>query len=160
MGKVAIYPGSFDPITYGHIDIIERVAKVFDRVIVSVAHATGKNPLFSVEERRKLIEQVAWPKGIQIEIDDFSGLLVNYVQSKKADVVIRGLRALSDFEYEFQMALINRKLTEKVETMFMMAGESYSYLSSRTMKEIISLGGSAQAFVPPHVEKALQEKLI
>lgn len=159
MSKVAIYPGSFDPITYGHIDIIERATKVFDKVIVAVAHESGKEPLFSVEERKQLIEQVDWPAGVHIEVDDFKGLLVNYVLKKKANVVVRGLRALSDFEYEFQMALINRRLSGKVETLFLMAGETFSYLSSRTMKEIIALGGSAAAFVPKHVEAALKRKL-
>ncbi len=160
MGKIAIYPGSFDPITYGHIDIIKRATKVFDKVVVAVAHASGKDPLFSVEERKSFIEQVEWDSGTNIEVDDFQGLLVDYVLRKKGNVVVRGLRALSDFEYEFQMALINRKLSEEVETMFLMAGETYSYLSSRTMKEIISLRGSAAAFVPKHVEEALKKKLI
>lgn len=159
MSKVVIYPGSFDPITYGHIDIIERATKVFDKVVVAVAHESGKKPLFSVKERKRLIEQVDWPVGTKIEVDDFKGLLVDYVLKKKANVVVRGLRALSDFEYEFQMALINRRLSEKVETLFLMAGETFSYLSSRTMKEIIALGGSAAAFVPKHVEEALKRKL-
>lgn len=159
MGKIAIYPGSFDPITYGHIDIIERATKVFDKVVVAVAYDSGKDSLFSVEERKSFIEKVDWPKGANIEVDAFQGLLVEYVLKKKGNVVVRGLRALSDFEYEFQMALINRKLSEKVETMFLMAGENFSYLSSRTMKEIISLGGSAEAFVPKHVEEALRKKL-
>lgn len=160
MAKVAIYPGSFDPLTYGHVDIIERAARVFGRIIVAVAHESGKEPLFSVEERKALIRKVKWPRGVKVTVEDFGGLLVDYVGRKKAGVVVRGLRALSDFEYEFQMALINRKLSEKVETMFMMANESYSYLSSRTIKEIILLGGSVKAFVPPHVEKALREKLL
>lgn len=160
MAKVAIYPGSFDPITFGHIDIIERAGHVFDRIVVAVAHEAGKEPLFSVEERKALIKKVKWPSGVKVEVDDFGGLLVDYVRRSGADVVVRGLRALSDFEYEFQMALINRKLSEKVETMFMMASESYSYLSSRTIKEIILLGGSVKAFVPAHVEKALREKLL
>lgn len=160
MEKIAIYPGSFDPITNGHVDIIDRATKVFDKVVVAVAHATGKDHLFSVQERREMIEKVDWPHGTQIEIDDFDGLLVDYVLKKKADVVVRGLRALSDFEYEFQMALINRRLSEKVETMFLMAGETFSYLSSRSIKEILSLGGSVEAFVPKHVEDALRKKLI
>lgn len=160
MGKLAIYPGSFDPITYGHIDIIERAARVFGHIVVGVAHESGKEALFSVSERCEMIRKLKWPRGVKVEVEDFGGLLVDYVRRRKADVVVRGLRALSDFEYEFQMALINRKLSEKVETMFMMASETYSYLSSRTIKEIILLGGSVKAFVPPHVEKALREKLL
>lgn len=160
MAKLAIYPGSFDPITFGHADIIERAAKVFGRLIVAVAHESGKEALFSVAERKTLIEKMRWPRGVKVDVEDFGGLLVDYVRRRKAAVVVRGLRALSDFEYEFQMALINRKLSEKVETMFMMASETYSYLSSRTIKEIILLGGSVKAFVPSHVEKALREKLL
>lgn len=159
MGNIAIYPGSFDPITNGHIDIIERAASVFDKVVVAVAHESGKKSLFSIDERKQMVRDVVWSKEINVEVDEFEGLLVDYVQKKKGNIVIRGLRAISDFEYEFQMALINRKLSQNVETLFMMAGETYSYLSSKAMKEIISLGGEASAFVPAHVEEALKKKL-
>ena len=158
MTKIAIYPGSFDPVTYGHLDIVKRALKIFDRVIVAVAHNAEKEPLFDVPERVELLRRSL--KGLKrVEVDDFEGLIVKYVKRKKTNVVIRGLRMISDFEYEFQMALTNRKLSSGVETIFMMPSESYSYLSSKLIKEAASLGANLKAFVPPFVEKAVKEKL-
>jgi pantetheine-phosphate adenylyltransferase len=156
--KRAIYPGSFDPITYGHLDIIHRAAKIFDELIVAVARNEEKNPLFSLRERLEMIRTSV--KGIKkIKIDHFNTLLVDYCKTHRVDVVIRGLRAISDFEFEFQMALTNKKLYEPVETVFMMSSESYSYLSSRMIKEIVSMGGKVHSFVPPFIDKKLREKL-
>ena len=159
MRNIAIYPGSFDPITYGHLDIIKRAIKIFDKVIVAVAHNSEKDPLFNVSERVELLKKAT--RGIKgVEIDDFHGLVVDYVKTKKARVVIRGLRMISDFEYEFQMALTNRKLSQDVETIFMMPSEAYSYLSSKLIKEAASLGANLKGFVPGFVEKAIKSKLI
>lgn len=156
--KRAIYPGTFDPVTYGHIDVIKRVSKMFDEVIVAVAHNPDKNPVFSVEERVLMLKKAV--QGISnIVIDDFGGLLVDYAKSKQAGVVIRGLRAVSDFEFEFQMALTNKKIAEDIETIFVMPAEAYSYLSSRIIKEIIKLGGKINKFVPKHVVACLKSKL-
>ncbi len=143
--------------TNGHLDVIQRAARLFDRVIVAVASSADKNPLFSLDERRKLVDAatVAWPN---VESGDFSGLLVEYVREMSADAVIRGLRAVSDFEFEFQLALMNRKLDERVETIFMMPKDTYTFLSSRLVKEIAQLGGDVSAFVPPEVKVALNEK--
>ncbi|NQT75439.1 MAG: pantetheine-phosphate adenylyltransferase [Candidatus Omnitrophica bacterium] len=158
MSKVVVYPGSFDPVTYGHMDIIKRALKIFDRVIVAVAHNAEKNPLFDVTERVGLLKKAL--KGIRrVEVDDFDILVVDYVKKKNATVVIRGLRMISDFEYEFQMALTNRKLCSSVETIFMMPSESYSYLSSKLIKEAASLGANLKGFVPPFVGKAIKGKL-
>ena len=158
MKNIAIYPGSFDPVTYGHLDIIKRAVKIFDKVIVAVAHNNEKDPLFSVPERVELLKKAT--KGIKgIEVDDFHGLVVDYVRRKNARVVVRGLRMISDFEYEFQMALTNRKLTDDVETIFMMPSEAYSYLSSKLIKEIASLGANLKGFVPGFVEKAIKSKM-
>ncbi len=158
MKKIAVYPGSFDPVTYGHMDIIKRALKIFDKVIVAVAHNAEKEPLFLVSERVALLKRSL--KGIKrVEVDDFRGLIVTYVKKKKATVVVRGLRMISDFEYEFQMALTNRKLSSDVETIFMMPSESYSYLSSKLIKEAASLGANLKAFVPRFVEKKIKEKL-
>mgnify|MGYP003394348840 FL=1 len=158
MKNIAIYPGSFDPITYGHLDIIKRAIKIFDKVIVAVAHNSEKDPLFSVSERVELLKKATRDiKGV--EIDDFHGLVVDYVKTKKSKVVIRGLRMISDFEYEFQMALTNRKLSEDFETIFMMPSESYSYLSSKLIKEVARLGADLKGFVPGFVEKAIKAKL-
>ena len=159
MKNIAIYPGSFDPITYGHLDIIKRAVKIFDKVIVAVAHNSEKDPLFNVPERVELLKKAT--RGIKgVEIDDFNGLVVEYVKTKKARVVIRGLRMISDFEYEFQMALTNRKLSKDVETIFMMPSEAYCYLSSKLIKEAAGLGADLKGFVPGFVEKAIKSKLI
>ena len=153
-----IYPGSFDPVTYGHLDIIKRAIKVFDKVIVAVAHDAEKEPLLDVSERVELLKRAV--KGIrEVEVDDFKGLVVDYVKKRKASVVIRGLRMISDFEYEFQMALTNRKLASDIETIFMMPSESYSYLSSKLIKEAASLGANLKGFVPGFVEKKIKKKL-
>ena len=155
--KKAIYPGSFDPITNGHLDVIRRAASVFDVLIVAVAYNEDKNPLFSLNERLEMIRNVVNDVP-NVQIDSFKGLLVDHCQKNDIKVVIRGLRAISDFEYEFQMTLTNKKLCDSVETIFMMANETYSYLSSRIVKEIVSLGGDASAFVPAYVEKKLKER--
>lgn len=156
--KIAVYPGSFDPVTYGHLDIIKRALKIFDKVIVAVAHNADKKPLFDVSERVGLLKESL--KGLKrVEIDDFDGLIVDYVRKKGTSVVIRGLRMISDFEYEFQMALTNRKLSSNVETIFMMPSESYSYLSSKLIKEAASLGANLKGLVPPLVERAIKKKL-
>ncbi|MDD5679775.1 MAG: pantetheine-phosphate adenylyltransferase [Candidatus Omnitrophica bacterium] len=158
MKKIAVYAGSFDPVTYGHVDIVERAARVFDRVIVGVAHNTQKKPLFSVSERVSMLK-VATKHVSNIEIDDFDGLAVDYVMKKKANVLVRGLRMVSDFEYEFQMALTNRKINDRVETIFLMPNESYSYLSSTLLKEAAILGANLKSFVPDFVEEKLKKKL-
>ena len=156
--RTVIYPGSFDPLTNGHLDIIQRAARLFDRVIVAVAENDGKHPLFTLAERAALVKQAVRPLP-RVETDIFNGLLVEYVVSRKAQAVLRGLRAVSDFEFEFQLALMNRKLNENVETIFMMPKDTYTFLSSRMVKEIARLGGDVSAFVPPHVRAALQKKL-
>lgn len=154
----AVYAGTFDPVTYGHLDLIDRALRIFDEVIVAVAPSPEKRPLFSVEERMALLGQaLAGKRGILL--DSFDGLLVDYARRRKARVIIRGLRALSDFDYEFQMALSNRKLCPAIETIFLMPHESYSYLSSKLIKEIASLGGNIKAFVPAAVARAVEEKL-
>src|SRR3989339_243581 len=159
MKKQAVYPGSFDPVTYGHIDIIKRALTIFDELIVAVAHNADKAPLFSVAERVSMLKKAT--KGIKgIIIDDFKGLVVEYVRNKKTNVVVRGLRMVSDFEYEFQMALTNRKLDSGIETIFMMPSESYSYLSSHLIKEAAGLGADLKGFVPRFVERAIKSKLI
>ena len=153
----AIYPGSFDPVTNGHLDVIERARKLFDEVIVAVAHNDEKQPLFTLQERLDLLKETVG--GIEnIRIAHFEGLLVDFATAEKAGAVIRGLRAVSDFEFEFQMALMNRKLEGNVETMFLMPKEEYTYLSSRIVKEIARLGGDVSAFVPTPVAKGLQQK--
>ncbi len=157
--RVAIYPGTFDPITNGHIDIICRASKLFDRLIVAVAYNPGKGPLFTVEERVEMITESLKDYSLtNVEVDSFSVLLTHYAKSKKATTVIRGLRAVSDFEYEFQMALMNRKLCKDVETVFMMPSESYTYLSSRIVKEIALYGGNVRCLVPPLVADRLEDK--
>ena len=155
---IAIYPGSFDPVTYGHIDVILRALKVFDGLIVAVAHNLEKTPRFTVEERIEMLEEVT--SGMQgVEVGAFDGLLVDYARSKGARVIVRGLRALSDYDYEFQMALTNRKMCGEIETVFLMPSEQYSYLSSRMIKEIAELGGDISSFVPPVVvERMRREK--
>src|SRR5438105_1160545 len=153
----AIYPGSFDPVTNGHLDVIERARKLFDEVIVAVAHNDEKQPLFSLKERLDLLRETAG-KISNVRIVKFKGLLVNFAQAQKAGAIIRGLRAVSDFEFEFQMALMNRKLDAAVETIFLMPKEEYTYLSSRIVKEIARLGGDISSFVPTRVAKALNRK--
>ena len=156
--RTAIYPGSFDPLTNGHLDVIERAAKLFDRVVVAIAINESKNPLFSLAERRELVSRsVEHLKNV--EADTFTSLLVDYVEQRSGQAIIRGLRAVSDFEFEFQLALMNRKLNERVETIFMMPKDTYTFLSSRIVKEIARLGGDVSAFVPPSVKKALKRKL-
>jgi len=156
--RTAIYPGSFDPLTNGHLDVIQRATKLFDRVVVAVAKSESKQPLFEWEER---VEMVAAAVGHlpNVEADSFDGLLVEYVDSLGAQAVVRGLRAVSDFEFEFQLALMNRKLNERIETIFMMPKDTYTFLSSRIVKEIARLGGDVSAFVPAHVQTALKSKL-
>ena len=153
----AIYPGSFDPITNGHLDVIERARKLFDEVVVAVAHNDEKQPLFSLKERLDLLGETAG-KIDNVKIAEFEGLLVEFARREQAGVVIRGLRAISDFEFEFQMALMNRKLDPAVETIFLMPKEEYTYLSSRIVKEIARLGGDISGFVPVCVAKALSRK--
>ena len=156
--RTAIYPGSFDPLTNGHLDVIERAAKLFDQVIVAIANNDSKNPLFTLAERRDLVNRsVSLLKNV--ETDTFDGLLVEYVERRSGQAILRGLRAVSDFEFEFQLALMNRKLNERVETIFMMPKDTYTFLSSRIVKEIARLGGDVSAFVPPHVREALTKKL-
>jgi len=156
--QTAIYPGSFDPVTYGHIDIIKRAQEIFSEVIVAVAHNPHKKPLFSVRERVAMLKKAT--AGLRgIEITDFDGLVINFARKQKSRVLIRGLRMLSDFEYEFQMALTNRKLSPDIETIFLMPQESFSYLSAKLLKEAASLGADLSSFVPDFVEKALREKL-
>lgn len=156
--RTAIYPGSFDPFTNGHLDVVQRAARLFDRVIVAVAKSEGKHPLFTLEERKALIEQSIADMP-NVEADSFDSLLVNYVQEQSAQAVLRGLRAVSDFEFEFQMALMNRKLNDSFETIFMMPKDTYTFLSSRIVKEIARLNGDVSTFVPPHVQIALKAKL-
>jgi pantetheine-phosphate adenylyltransferase len=156
--RTVIYPGSFDPITNGHLDLIERAAKLFDQVIVALARNESKAPLFDVEERLALVREVIAPFR-NVSADSFDGLLVNYVEKRSGQAVIRGLRAVSDFEFEFQLALMNRKLNERVETIFMMPKDTYTFLSSRIVKEIARLGGDVSAFVPRVVRAALMKKL-
>src|SRR5207244_86916 len=156
--RTAIYPGSFDPLTNGHLDVVERAAKLFDRVIVAIAINESKNPFFTLAERRELVSRsIGHLKNV--EADTFTGLLVDYVEQRSGQAIIRGLRAVSDFEFEFQLALMNRKLNERVETIFMMPKDTYTFPSSRIVKEIARLGGDVSAFVPPHVREALTKKL-
>jgi pantetheine-phosphate adenylyltransferase len=156
--RTAIYPGSFDPLTNGHLDVLQRAAKLFDRVIVAVAKNEGKKPLFTLAERLALVKAAAAHLP-NVEADTFDGLLVEYVVQKKAQAIVRGLRAVSDFEFEFQLALMNRKLNENVETIFMMPKDTYTFLSSRIVKEIARLGGDVSQFVAPNVQTALRNKL-
>ena len=156
--RTVIYPGSFDPFTNGHLDVVERAAKLFDRVIVAVAQNTDKQTLFTQAERKRQIATVLADLP-NVEVTEFKGLLVEFAKAQKAQAIIRGLRAVSDFEFEFQLALMNRKLEEEIETIFMMPREAYTFLSSKLVKEIAQLGGDVSAFVPANVEQALQGKL-
>ena len=155
--RTVIYPGSFDPVTNGHLDIVHRAARLFDKVIVAVAKNESKNPLFTMSDRLGLVRQSVTELP-NVEVDSFEGLLVEYVEANGGQAIIRGLRAVSDFEFEFQLALMNRKLNERVETIFMMPKDTYTFLSSRIVKEIARLGGDVQSFVPPGVVKALRKK--
>jgi len=157
-GKIAVYPGSFDPITNGHVNLAERALEVFDRLIVAVAYNPNKNALFSVEERVEMI-RVALKNDPRVTVASFEGLLVDFVEKQGSKVIVRGLRALSDFEYEFQMTLMNRKLSRKVDTIFLMTGFKWFYTSSRIIKEAASLGGSVRGLVPEIVHQRLKEKL-
>ena len=158
MPTVAIYPGTFDPLTNGHVDIITRGARLFDRIIVAVLVNAEKSPLFTMTERVEIARSVF--TGLpNVEVDTFDGLLVDYVERRGAQVIVRGLRAVSDFEFEFQMALMNRRLNDKIETVFMMPAEQYSYISSRLIKEVFSLGGRVHGLVPDMVEQRLRDKV-
>ena len=155
---IAIYPGSFDPPTNGHLDLIERGSKIFDELIVAILRNPEKAPLFGLEERKNMLE--AMTEGIHnVSVDSFDGLMVDYALKVKANAVLRGIRAISDYEYELQMALMNRKLQPELETVFLMPAEQYSYLSSRLVQEVAQLGGSVAGLVPPLVEQRLREKL-
>jgi pantetheine-phosphate adenylyltransferase len=158
MPTLAVYPGSFDPLTNGHVDIITRGARIFDRIIVAILINAEKAPLFSMEERLTIAQEV-FKDLPNVEIDTFEGLLVDYVERRRAHVIVRGLRAVSDFEFEFQMALMNRRLNGKIETVFMMPAEQYSYISSRLIKEVFSLGGGVHGLVPDTVEERLRQKV-
>lgn len=155
---IAIYPGSFDPVTNGHLDLIARAAAIFDKVIVAVAHNLEKDALFAVKERVEMLETVTfdWKN---VEVDVFEGLLMDYARAKHARVILRGIRAVSDYEYELQMAMMNRKIEPQIETVFMLPGEAYSYLSSRLVKELARLGGPVKDLVPPVVEERLRAKV-
>ena len=154
----AVYPGSFDPVTNGHMDLIQRSSALFDKVVVSILRNAGKVPLFSVEERMDMLEEATRDLK-NVSVTSFDGLLVDYVDQMGASVIIRGIRAVSDYEYELQMALMNRRLSSKIETVFMLPAESYSFLSSKLVKEIAQLGGSIQGLVPADVERRLAIKL-
>ena len=158
MSTLAVYPGSFDPLTNGHVDIISRGARMFDRIIVAILVNAEKSPMFTMQERVDIAREVfkAYPK---VEVDTFNGLLVDYVERKQAQVIVRGLRAVSDFEFEFQMALMNQRLKPQIETVFMMPAEQYTYISSRLIKEVFALGGRVHGLVPDMVEARLRGKL-
>ncbi len=158
MSTLAVYPGSFDPLTNGHVDIILRGARLFDRIVVAILVNADKTPLFSKDERVDIARTV-FRDHPNVEVDTFDGLLVDYVRRRGAQVIVRGLRAVSDFEFEFQMALMNRRLNERVETVFMMPAEQYTYISSRLIKEVASLGGGVHGLVPDLVEARLREKI-
>jgi pantetheine-phosphate adenylyltransferase len=153
-----VYPGTFDPVTNGHLDVVGRALQLFDEVVLAIAGDSTKKPLFSLEERQQLAEQSLAEFNGRVRVTVFRGLLVDYVRSQGANAILRGLRAVSDFEFEFQMALMNRKLADKIETIFLMPRDTYTYLSSTIIKEIARLGGDASGFVPPAVQAALHEK--
>ncbi|HZJ32791.1 MAG TPA: pantetheine-phosphate adenylyltransferase [Vicinamibacterales bacterium] len=156
-GRLALFPGSFDPLTNGHVDIVLRSAHLFERVLIAVLVNPDKKPLFTPEERVEIIRKV-FREYPNVEVDTFAGLLVDYARQKRASAIVRGLRAVSDFEYEFQMALMNRHLEPTLETVFMMPAEQYTYLSSRLIKEVFSLGGEVRGLVPPIVEEQMRKK--
>jgi pantetheine-phosphate adenylyltransferase len=158
----AIYPGSFDPVTNGHLDIIERGCKLFDEIIVSILVHPEKQPFFSIEERREMLSQVLKEinqGSCDVRVDSFQGLLVHYAVAQEADAIVRGIRAISDYEYEMQMALMNRRLEPSIETVFMMPAETYSYVSSRLVKEVFLLGGRLEGLVPQIVEERMKDKV-
>lgn len=158
----AIYPGSFDPVTNGHLDIIERGCKLFDEIIIAILINPDKRPFFSIEERRDMLNQVLKTikqQNCVLRVDDFEGLLVHYAVAQKADAIVRGIRAISDYEYELQMALMNRRLEPSIETVFMMPAETYSYVSSRLVKEVFQLGGELAGLVPALVEARMKDKV-
>jgi len=157
--SVAVYPGSFDPITNGHLDLIERGAKLFDRLIIAILRNEDKEPLFTVEERMEMLREVVrdYPN---VEVATFNGLLVDFARQNGANAIIRGIRAISDYEYELQMALMNRRLCPSVETVFLMAGEAYSFISSRLVKQVIALGGNITGLVPPSVAVRLKDRVL
>jgi pantetheine-phosphate adenylyltransferase len=158
----AIYPGSFDPVTNGHLDIIERGCKLFDEIIVSILVNPEKTPFFTLEERREMLHEVLQEirqGDCRVRVDSFRGLLVNYAVAQQANAIVRGIRAISDYEYELQMALMNRRLEPTIETVFMMPAETYSYVSSRLVKEVFQLGGEISGLVPPPIEKRMKEKM-
>lgn len=157
--KIAIYPGSFDPFTYGHDNIIERSVKVFDQIIVAVAHNTSKKTIFTVEERVEILNEV-FKNRDDVKVDYFEGLLVEYIKKMGTNVVLRGMRTVSDFEFEMQMALANKTLSSELETVFMVTDSEFSHISSSVIKEVVSLNGSASHMVPEIVEKKLREKLL
>ena len=158
MSTLAVFPGSFDPLTNGHVDIITRGGRLFDRIVVAVLNNAEKSPLFSTSERVEIARSVF--HGLSnVEVDAFDGLLVDYVERRKAQVIVRGLRAVSDFEYEFQMALMNQRLNGKIDTVFMMPAEKYTYISSRLIKEVFTLGGRVSGLVPEIVEQQMRQKL-
>ncbi len=158
MEVAVVYAGTFDPVTYGHIDLIKRGRKIFDKLILAVAESNHKGTLFTVEERVEILKEVV--KDMPgVEVEQFSGLLVDYMRNRGVRVALRGLRAISDFEHEFQIALTNRKLDKEIETIFMMPKEEYSYISSSILKEVVRLGGDVKEFVPPFVQKKLEKKL-
>jgi len=155
--SIAIYPGSFDPLTMGHVDIIHRGSRLFEKIVIAVLINADKSPLFTVQERVEVAREVFRDRA-NVEVDTFDGLLVDYARRRQASVIVRGLRAVSDFEYEMQMALMNRRLNPDVETVFMMPAEPYTYVSSRLVKEVVALGGSVKGIVPDIVERRLREK--
>ena len=155
--RLAVYPGSFDPLTNGHVDIIRRGARLFDRIVIAILVNMDKSPVFTVEERVDITRQV-FRADPNVEVETFNGLLVDYAARRGADVIVRGLRAISDFEFEMQMALMNRRLSQSIETVFMMPDERYTYLSSRLVKEVFALGGSLDGLVPEVVETRLRQK--
>ena len=155
---IAVYPGSFDPVTNGHLDLIERGAQIFDQLIVAIARNLEKDPLFAVKERVEMLEAVTFElKNVEVAV--FDGLLMNFAREQDARVILRGIRAVSDYEYELQMAMMNRKIEPQIETVFMLPGEAYSYLSSRLVKELARLGGPVKDLVPPIVEERLRSKV-
>jgi pantetheine-phosphate adenylyltransferase len=156
---VAIYPGSFDPITNGHLDLIERASRLVDRLIVSILRNERKQPLFSVQERIEMLQEVTAGYA-KVEVDFFEGLLVDHAATRGATLILRGIRAISDYEYEWQMALMNRRLRPEIETMFLMAGEAHSFISSHLVKEVIRLGGGISDLVPPAVERRLKDRIL